>query len=65
MITFNVPEMNCGHCTAKIAQSVQQTDPTALLSFDLTSRQVEIDSADDGDVLLSAIKLAGFEATPA
>ena len=64
MITFHVPEMSCGHCTAKIEGAVQATDPTALLTFDLDSRQVEIDSADDGDVLLAAIKAAGFEADP-
>lgn len=64
MITFHVPQMSCGHCTAKIESSVQAADPTALLIFDLDSRQVEIDSADDGDTLLEAIKAAGFEANP-
>ncbi|WP_323785056.1 heavy-metal-associated domain-containing protein [Thalassovita sp.] len=63
MTTFTVPEMNCGHCTAKIEESVQETDPTALLSFDLSNRQVDIDSGDDNDVLLNAIKAAGFDAT--
>ncbi|WP_370741257.1 heavy-metal-associated domain-containing protein [Thalassovita mangrovi] len=62
MITFHVPEMSCGHCTAKIETSVQAADPTALLIFDLDSRQVEIDSADESDALLAAIKSAGFEA---
>ncbi|MYM54936.1 copper chaperone [Rhodobacteraceae bacterium GS-10] len=61
-MTFHVPEMSCGHCTAKIETSVQAADPTALLIFDLDSRQVEIDSADESDALLAAIKSAGFEA---
>lgn len=63
MITFHVPQMSCGHCTAKIENSVQAADPTALLIFDLDSRQVEIDSADESDTLLAAIKSAGFDAS--
>ena len=65
MITFHVPDMSCGHCTAKIEKSVQDTDPTALLDFDLDNRRVEIDSADGHDILLAAIKAAGFDASPA
>ncbi|MEC8042622.1 MAG: heavy-metal-associated domain-containing protein, partial [Pseudomonadota bacterium] len=46
MLTFSVPGMSCGKCTAKIETAVQALDPTALLSFDLEAREVEIDSAD-------------------
>jgi len=42
---------------------VHETDPTALLGFDVSNRQVDIDSGDDNDVLLNAIKAAGFDAT--
>lgn len=63
MPKFNVPKMSCGHCTAAIEKSVKNFDPTALLSFDLTNRVVDIDSADDDAELIAAIKDAGFEAT--
>ncbi|WP_319824645.1 heavy-metal-associated domain-containing protein [Thalassovita sp.] len=63
MTKFNVPKMSCGHCTAAIEKSVKAADPTALLSFDLTQRTVEIDSADDASSLIAAIKDAGFEAS--
>jgi copper chaperone len=36
-----------------------------LLSFDLDTRTVDIDSADDAAALIAAIKEAGFEATAA
>lgn len=65
MPRFNVPAMKCGHCTAAIEKSVTEADPTALLEFDIPARMVEIDSADDTDTLLAAIKQAGFEATAA
>lgn len=65
MPKFNVPDMKCGHCTAAIEKSVTAADPTALLEFDIPGRTVDIDSADEADALLSAIKDAGFEATAA
>lgn len=65
MPKFAVPKMSCGHCTAAIEKSVTEADPTALLEFDLDTRTVEIDSADDELVLIAAIKDAGFEATAA
>jgi copper chaperone CopZ len=57
--------MSCGKCTAKIETAVQALDPTALLSFDLETREVEIDSADPAAELLAAIAKAGFEAKAA
>ncbi|MEC8292466.1 MAG: heavy metal-associated domain-containing protein [Pseudomonadota bacterium] len=65
MLTFSVPGMSCGKCTAKIETAVQALDPTALLSFDLETREVEIDSADPAAELLAAIAKAGFEAKAA
>lgn len=63
MITFHVPDMHCGKCTDKIEAAVQDTDPTALLTFDLENRRVEVDSADPAQDLAAAIKTAGFDAT--
>ena len=65
MTKFSVPKMSCGHCTAAIEKSVTAANPTALLSFDLDTRTVDIDSADDAAALIAAIKEAGFEATAA
>lgn len=65
MTKFNVPNMTCGHCTAAIEKSVIAADPTALLTFDVPARIVDIDSADDVSALLDAIKEAGFEASAA
>ncbi|MCG7494267.1 heavy-metal-associated domain-containing protein [Thalassobius sp. Cn5-15] len=65
MITFNVPTMHCGKCSAKIKAAVQNLDPTALLTFDMQARTVEVDSADPVEDLAQAITASGFEATPA
>ena len=65
MLKFNVPTMKCGHCTAAIEKSVTEADPTALLSFDVENRLVEIDSADTPADLIAPLKNAGFDATVA
>ena len=65
MPKFAVPGMSCSKCTAKIEKSVTDADPTALIEFDLETRTVEIDSADDDAELLAAINAAGYEATAA
>lgn len=65
MMTFSVPGMSCGKCTAKIETAVQDLDPTALLHFDLEARTVEVDSADSVEEVLGAIGKAGFDAQAA
>jgi copper chaperone CopZ len=62
MLRFSIPDMHCGKCTAKIETAVQDLDPTALITFDLETRQVEIDSADPAADLVKAIEHAGFSA---
>lgn len=63
MITFDIPKMSCGKCSAKIEKAVQELDPTALLNFDMEKRSVEIDSADSAEELQAAIAAAGYEAS--
>lgn len=65
MITFSIPGMHCGKCSAKIEAAVQDQDPTALLTFDMAARTVEVDSADPAEALAQAIASVGFEATAA
>ncbi|MCG7573133.1 heavy-metal-associated domain-containing protein [Phaeobacter sp. CNT1-3] len=65
MITFSIPGMHCVKCSAKIEAAVQDQDPTALLTFDMAARTVEVDSADPAEALAQAIASAGFEATAA
>lgn len=61
---FSVPDMNCGHCTAAIENSIKATDPAAEVRCDLSGRNVEVSSGLSQDVIGSAIRDAGYEPTP-
>lgn len=63
MIRFNVPEMSCGHCKAAIEKEIKVVDQGADVSCDLGDRTVAVNSALDPDILLAAIKEAGYEAS--
>jgi copper chaperone len=65
MITFSVPDMSCGHCTAAIERAIKAADPDAKVSCDLAGHKVEIVSALDQGALSAAIRDAGYRAEPA
>jgi len=65
MTTFNVPKMSCGHCTAAIEKGIKGADQAAEVACDLDAKSVAVQSALGNDVLLAAIKDAGFEASVA
>lgn len=62
MTRFDVPDMSCGHCTAAIGKAIDAVDPAASVDCDLTTRIVAVESAADPDMLLLAIREAGYEA---
>jgi copper chaperone len=61
MITFEVPDMSCGHCVSTITQAVKALDAQARVQIDLTSHRVDIEPATaDAEALRAAITEAGF-----
>ena len=40
MITFNVPDMTCGHCEKVITKAVKETDGNAKIHFDMNAKTV-------------------------
>ena len=66
MTSFNVPGMNCGHCTAAIEKAIKAIDPTATVSCEQPTRTVSVESFLSDRALSEAIRGAGYEvATPA
>jgi copper chaperone len=59
---FHVPDMSCGHCTAAITKEIAALDPAAKVTPDLTSRTVDVDTAQKDDAIAQAIKTAGYDA---
>jgi len=63
MTTLLVPDMSCGHCASAITRTVKTLDPTATLTIDLPTRQVEVASSQaTTDQVLAALEKAGYPA---
>jgi copper chaperone len=66
MITFQVPDMTCGHCASSIAKAIAEVDRDARVEFELRSHQVRVTpSAASGADIQSAIEAAGYTPAPA
>ena len=61
MINVLIPEMSCGHCEKSIRKELAKVDQAAKLVFDLTTRQLTIQSRASEAVILNAIVEAGYE----
>jgi copper chaperone len=61
MTDFNVPGLNCGHCTATMEKAIRSADPAAKIACDVPARRVSVDSALPDDALSGAIRSAGYE----
>ena len=65
MTTFHIPDMSCGHCRATIETAIKALDPSAQLSFNMETRQVQISSQVETETLVTALAKAGYPASPA
>ncbi len=65
MQTFHVPDMTCGGCVRAITNAVQAADPAATIAADVPAHLVRIDSAQPAQVLVAAMRDAGFTPEPA
>lgn len=60
MQTFDIPNMNCGHCLRTITEAVQALDPAADVQADLPAHRVEIDTTVPREQLAAKLAEAGF-----
>lgn len=57
---FQIDDMTCGHCAARITQAVKEVDSQADLKIDLATHTARISGTASGDVLAGAIRAAGY-----
>ena len=62
-ITYTVPAMHCGHCTAAVEREISQLDGVTGVDANLETKQVVVrgEQLDDG-AIRAAIDEAGYEA---
>ncbi len=65
MITLNVPDMSCAHCSGVITKALRELDPAAVVGFDMHNRQVQVDTMQGADAVIKALTAAGYPATTA
>ncbi len=63
MLSFEIPNMSCGHCVRAITEAVQAADPAAEVRADLPTHRVEVDSTLPRETLAAKLAEAGY--TPA
>jgi copper chaperone len=63
MINLLVPDMSCGGCANAVTRAVQKIDPQAVVSADLGTKQVAIDTMVPAEQVREALLKAGFPAS--
>jgi copper chaperone len=63
MLTLQVPDMSCGHCSGVISKAVKALDPNATIGFDMHNRLVQVETALPAEPVLTALDAAGYPAT--
>lgn len=60
MITFEIPNMSCGHCVRAITEAVQGVDAQAKVEATLPEHRVQVDSQAPREQLVAALTEAGY-----
>lgn len=62
-MTFNVPTMACGGCTAAIESAVKALDPQATVEANLAEKTILVTTGTSADAVTKAVTAAGYPAT--
>ena len=60
---LHVENMNCGHCEKAIKQAIASEDQNAQVTVDLTTKQVDVETALSLEQVQSVLKEEGYTAT--
>ena len=63
MISFIVKGMSCGHCAQQITQTIKKLDPLAVVTIDVPTARVDIDSQLPANDFETAINATDYLAT--
>ena len=64
MLKLNVPDMTCGHCVATVTKAVQAVDGRAVVTVDLPTRTVTVETDAEASRISTALASAGYASTP-
>ena len=61
MLTFQIPNMTCGHCARAVTQAVQVADPAATVQADLATHQVQVNTTASREAVAAQLAQAGYQ----
>lgn len=64
MTEFLVPDMTCSGCVNAVTRAVRGVDGEAVVTADVETKRVRIDSAAAAESLADAVRDAGFTVQP-
>lgn len=63
MLSFEIPDMTCGHCVRAVTAAVKAADPAAELQIDLPTHRVQVQTSAPREAVVQQLVEAGY--TPA
>jgi copper chaperone len=63
MLSFEIPNMTCGHCVRAVTEAVKAADPAAELQVDLPTHRVQVQTSAAREAVVAQLVEAGY--TPA
>ena len=60
MLSFELPDMTCGHCVKAVTQAGQTVDPAAEIVIDLPSHRLEVQTQVTREALVAQLVEAGY-----
>ena len=64
MLTLKITDMTCNHCFGLINRAIKELDADAVVTADLTSRSINVQSSQSQDEILDTLEEIGYSAKP-
>ena len=61
MLSFQIPNMTCGHCVRAVTEAVQTADPAATVVADLPTHQVQVQTTAPREAVVAQLAAAGYQ----
>ncbi len=61
MLTFQIPNMTCGHCVKAVTQAVHAADPAATVQADLATHEVKVETTASRESVVAQLAEAGYQ----
>jgi copper chaperone len=60
MLSFEIPNMTCGHCVRAVTEAVKAADPAARVECDLPTHRVQVETTAAREALVAQLSEAGY-----